>query len=120
MTRGGHHGTGGPIDLGAGEGSGPLWGMASEDLNATLLAWPSGQGVAEHVNAELDVLVVVLEGSATVMIDGAPHGLVAPAAILVPRGALRAIEAGDGGVRYLSVHRRRGPLQIAPRATGDG
>ncbi|MDP1846818.1 MAG: hypothetical protein Q8K79_03415 [Solirubrobacteraceae bacterium] len=120
MTVGDTHGIGEPVDLAAGEGSGPLWGMASDDLNATLLAWPAGEGVAEHVNAELDVLVVVLEGSAAVMIDGAPHGLVAPAAILVPRGAPRAIEAGDGGVRYLSVHRRRGPLQIAPRATGDG
>ncbi|MEY2513867.1 MAG: hypothetical protein QOJ89_1225, partial [bacterium] len=26
----------------------------------------------------------------------------------------RRITAGDGGLRYLSVHRRRGPLQIHP------
>jgi len=114
MTPGGQHGTGEPIDLGAGEGSGPLWGMASDDLNATLLAWPAGEGVAGHVNAELDVLVVVLEGSATVTIDDVAHALAAPAALLVPRDARRAIRAGAGGVRYLSVHRRRGPLQIAP------
>jgi mannose-6-phosphate isomerase-like protein (cupin superfamily) len=109
------HGTGEPVDLLAASGSGPLWGMASADLNATLLAWPAGHALAEHVNAELDVLVVVVAGAATVTIDGAPHELRAPAALLIPRGTRRAIRAGADGTRYLSVHRRRGPLQIAPR-----
>ncbi len=118
MAPGDTHGTGEPIDLAAGGGSGPLWGMASDDLNATLLAWPAGEGVAEHVNAELDVLVVVLAGSAPVTIDGVARALAAPAALLVPRGARRAIRAGAGGVRYLSVHRRRGPLQITPLPDG--
>ena len=108
------HGTGEPVDLGAAAGAGPLWGMASHDLNATLLAWPAGEAVAEHVNAERDVLVVVLEGTATVTIDAVAHELRAPATILIPRGTRRAIAAGADGVRYLSVHRRRGPLQIAP------
>ena len=108
------HGTGLPVDLAAGSGVGPLWAMASEDLNATLLAWPAGHEIAEHVNAELDVLVVVLEGSLTVAIDDEPHAVGAPGAILVPRGARRAIRAGGDGVRYLSVHRRRGRLQITP------
>jgi mannose-6-phosphate isomerase-like protein (cupin superfamily) len=111
------HGTGEPVDLLAATGrDGPLWGMASEDLNATLLGWPAGHLLAEHVNADLDVLLVVVEGAATVTIDGTPHELRAPAALLVPRGARRAIRAGADGTRYLSVHRRRGPLQIAPRA----
>ena len=114
MAIDGTHGTGLAVDLAAGSGSGPLWGMASEDLNATLLAWPAGEGVAEHVNAELDVLVVVLAGALGVTIDDERHALSAPAALLVPRGARRSIRAGPDGVRYLSVHRRRGPLQIAP------
>ena len=117
MARGETHGTGEVVDLNAGAGSGPLWGMASHDLNATLLAWPAGHAVAEHVNSELDVLVVVLDGTATITIDDAGHALRAPATILIPRGTRRAIRAGDDGTRYLSVHRRRGPLQIAPPAT---
>jgi len=108
------HGTGQPVDLEAGRGSGPLWGMASADLNATLLAWAAGHEIAEHVNAELDVLLVVVAGTVTVTIDDAPHELLAPAALLIARGARRAIRAGADGARYLSVHRRRGPLQIAP------
>lgn len=102
----------GSIDLLAGSGTGPLWGMASTDLNATLLAWPPGHGVPEHVNGELDVLVIVLEGNGSVVIDGEPHGLASGYAILIPRGTRRRITAGDPGLRYLSVHRRRGPLQI--------
>jgi quercetin dioxygenase-like cupin family protein len=112
------HGTGRPADLTAGTGSGPLWGMASADLNATLLAWPPGHELAEHVNDELDVLLVVVAGAATVTIDGEPHALAAPATLLVPRGARRAIRAGTDGARYLSVHRRRGRLQIAPAPAG--
>ena len=118
MAPGETHGTGEVVDLSAGAGNGPLWGMASHDLNATLLAWPAGHALAEHINAELDVLVVVLDGSATVTIDDAPHELSAPATILVPRGTRRALRAGDGGARYLSVHRRRRPLQIAPLPGG--
>ena len=102
----------GAVDLLSPTGTGPLWGMASMDLNATLLAWPAGHEVAEHVNAELDVLVVVLGGRGSVAIDGEEHELAACGAILIPCGARRRITAGETGVRYLSVHRRRGPLQI--------
>jgi mannose-6-phosphate isomerase-like protein (cupin superfamily) len=104
----------GPVDLLGSSGSGPLWGIASTDLNATLLAWPPGHVVPEHVNAELDVLVVVLSGDACAIVDGEPHEIAAGSALLIALGARRRITAGAGGVRYLSVHRRRGPLQIQP------
>ena len=102
----------GAVDLLRRSGTGPLWGMASTDLNATLLAWPPGHEVAEHVNEELDVLVIVLDGHGSAIIDGEVHDLAAGSAILIPRGTRRRIKAADAGVRYLSVHRRRGPLQI--------
>ena len=102
----------GAVDLLGSSGTGPLWGMASADLNATLLAWPPHHAVDEHVNAELDVLVIVLSGRGTAIVDGEPHELATGSAILLPRGALRSIQAGNTGLRYLSVHRRRGALQI--------
>ena len=105
-----------PVDLaGMPSGAGPLWGMQSEELNATLLEWPPGGGVAEHVNDELEVLVLVLAGSASVSVDGTEHELTAGGLLLVPRGSARSLSAGRGGVRYLSVHRRRGPLLPRPR-----
>jgi mannose-6-phosphate isomerase-like protein (cupin superfamily) len=104
----------GAIDLLERSGTGPLWGMASTDLNATLLAWPPAHEVAEHVNGELDVLVIVLDGHGTATVDGKAHDLATGRAILIPRGSRRRITANETGLRYLSVHRRRGPLQIQP------
>ena len=46
-------------------------------------------------------------------IDDREHELLPGSALLVERGRTRAIRAGGEGLRYLSVHRRRGPLQIA-------
>lgn len=118
MQRDDTHGTQQAIDLTAGAGIGPLWGMASDDLNATLLAWGPAHEIAEHTNADLDVLIVALAGSATVTIDAQPHVLTAGSAILIQRGTSRVIRAGAGGVRYLSIHRRRGRLQIQAAASG--
>lgn len=91
-------------------GGGPHWGMESADLNATLLTWPAGAGVAAHRNAECDVLVLVLEGSAVVRLDGVDHDVGDQQLLLLPRNSERSLTAGPSGVRYLSVHRRRGPL----------
>jgi quercetin dioxygenase-like cupin family protein len=101
------------IDLFAPAGSGPLWGAETEDLNATLLSWPAGHGPPEHVNSERDVILIVLEGEATVTLNGESHTIRAGDTIVVEKGRSRSIAAGPEGVRYLSIHRRRGPLQIS-------
>jgi uncharacterized cupin superfamily protein len=100
------------VDLLAGEGRGPLWGDATEDLNLTLLAWPAGQGPAEHVNRERDVVIVVTGGTGSAVLDGVRHDVRAGHVVVIPRGARRALTAGPDGIRYLSVHRRRRGLQI--------
>jgi quercetin dioxygenase-like cupin family protein len=94
---------------------GPIWGQASDDLNATLLAWRPGAGPEEHVNDERDVLVFVVDGSATVTTDGEEYDLSRGEALIVGKGRRRRIKAGRQGVRYLSVHLRRPPLQIDSR-----
>jgi quercetin dioxygenase-like cupin family protein len=101
------------VDLLGPTGTGPLWGMASAELNATLLAWPPGHEVVEDAASVLDVLLVVLEGGGTARVDDREHELVPGSALLMERGRTRAIRAGSEGLRYLSVHRRRGPLQLA-------
>jgi mannose-6-phosphate isomerase-like protein (cupin superfamily) len=107
-----------PVDLDAPKGRGPVWGLASEELNATLLSWGPGEGVCEHVNAERDVLLVVLAGSGLVTVDGHQHMLGVHDALLIRKQARQEIRAGGEGLRYLSVHRRRGPLQILPLKHG--
>ena len=91
---------------------GPVWGAASEDLNATLLEWPAGAGPAEHVNDERDVLYVVLAGSATLTVDDEARELGAGEAEIVAKGARRSLVAGPDGVRYLTAHIRRGGLEL--------
>ncbi len=103
-----------PVDLGCQDGKGPVWGIASEDLNATLLSWGPGDEVAEHINAERDVLIVVTKGSGLAIIDGQQRPLHAHHALLIPKGSRRQILAGHDGLHYLSVHLRREPLQIQP------
>jgi quercetin dioxygenase-like cupin family protein len=95
-------------------GSGPRWGLQSDELNATLLTWPAGHEIAAHVNDEREVMLVVLAGSVHIAVDGRRHELSADQLLLLPRGCTRAITAGPEGVRYLSAHVRRGPL--LPRA----
>jgi quercetin dioxygenase-like cupin family protein/hemerythrin-like domain-containing protein len=107
------------VDLAVPRGRGPLWGVETDDLNATLLAWDAGGGPAEHVNSERDVLLIVLAGSATVTIDGEPRALEQGDALVLEKGLARAVSAGPDGVRYLSVHRSRGPLEItSPTRSG--
>jgi mannose-6-phosphate isomerase-like protein (cupin superfamily) len=103
-----------PADLTQGEGPGPVWGLASADLNATLLAWPAGEGLAEQVNEERDVLLIVVGGSGTVWLEGVEHAVHAPQAVLIEKGQRFRVSAGNAGIRYVSVHRRRGPLTVAP------
>lgn len=91
---------------------GPVWGAASEDLNATLLEWPAGAGPAEHVNDSRDVLYVVIRGAATLTINGEARELGAGEAEIVAKGTRRAFVAGPDGVRYLTAHIRRGGLEI--------
>lgn len=99
--------------------AGPVWGIASEELNATLLEWRAGDGPAEHVNAERDVLLAVLAGSVVLQTDDDERELVAGEATIIAKGLRRKISAGRHGVRYLSVHRRRPPLQIASTSRRD-
>ena len=97
--------------------SGPVWGLESEELNATLLEWGPGEGPpAETVNEERDVLVFVHEGSLTVHLDGVEQQVPAGRAVIVEKGRRRRLVAGPDGVRYLTAHRRRGGLRIASAA----
>ena len=105
------------VDLLGPLGRGPLWGAETDDFNATLLVWGAGEGTPEHVNAECDVLMLVLAGSAAVTLDGDSHAVHTGDVVIVEKGRTRQIAAGAEGVRYLSVHLRRGPLRIASAPT---
>lgn len=89
---------------------GPIWTRQSADLNANLLVFDTDDGVAAHVNDEVDVLLVGVVGAGVVAVDGTDHPVGAGQAIVIPKGARRAIRAEGGRFAYLSCHRRRAGL----------
>ncbi|CAN5461277.1 hypothetical protein BH11ARM2_BH11ARM2_17910 [soil metagenome] len=95
-------------------GSGPEWGMETEDLNATLLVWQAGEGVSEHVNEELDVMIVGVEGEGEVTVDGHVFVLSPGQTVVVPKGAVRSVCARSARFAHLNVHRRRRKLTLGP------
>ena len=100
----------------AGERAGVVWTLrGSEDLNANLVRFTSGRGVDEHTNAEVDVIFVGISGSGVVTIDGDEHPLTAGTIAFVPKGIRRSTRSTSEDFAYLTVHRRRGPLQIEGR-----
>lgn len=92
---------------GVSRASGPQWGMESEDLNATLLTWSQGQGIAEHINEEVDVLIVMVEGEVEVRIDGTVTRLIQGQMMAIPKGGSRSVKALTPRAAHLNVHKRR-------------
>jgi quercetin dioxygenase-like cupin family protein len=92
---------------------GTIWTLeASRDLNANLVHFGAGAGVGEHVNDDVDVLIVGVSGVGLVGVDGEEHDLANGDVVFVPRGSTRYTRAVSEDFAYLSVHRRRGPLRI--------
>jgi quercetin dioxygenase-like cupin family protein len=100
-----------PVDLAAlarrASVAGVVWSHAGSDLNANFVLFEAGEGVAEHVNDEVEVLVVALVGAGFVEVDGQRHDLAPGMVIAIPAGARRAIGSAGEQFGYLTCHRRR-------------
>ena len=92
---------------GAASHSGPQWAHESEDLDATLLSWENGRRIEAHVNNEVDVVMIGVEGEGRVAVNGEINEVRPGVALLIPKGCERAIESASQRFSYLSVHRRR-------------
>lgn len=100
------------------ERAGALWSLVTADLNLNLVHFAGGDGVAEHINAEVDVVYVVVAGRGSISVQGVGHAVRAGMLVLVPRGARRAIESASDDFAYLTCHRRRAglmPRRAEPR-----
>ncbi len=93
--------------------AGVVWALeASSELNANLVRFEAGGGIGEHVNDEVDVIIVGIWGSGFVEVNGEEHPVSNGTMTFVPKGAQRSTRSATGGFAYLIVHRRRGRLQI--------
>ncbi|HLI15571.1 MAG TPA: hypothetical protein VKV23_05920 [Acidimicrobiales bacterium] len=93
-------------------GRGVLWALEeSADLNVNLARLEAGDEVGSHVNDDVDVLLLGLEGEGTIE-SAAGRARLGPLQLVhVPRGAPRRLVA-DEPFSYLSLHRRRTGLSI--------
>lgn len=100
--------------------SGARWTLAEpgRQLDANFVHLPAGRHVGSHLEPDLDVVLVVVAGGGIV---GTPDGeqVIADGNVVwLPRGSSRNLTAGDSGLSYLTVHRRRQGLQIRSRPGG--
>ena len=102
-------------DAAASDASGPVWSLSSADLNLNLLRFGAGDGVEAHVNAEVDVIGVVVTGSGVLVLDDREEPLRPGMLFFIPKGTRRALRAVDGDLVYLSGHQRRAGLMPTPR-----
>lgn len=96
----------------------PAWSQQSEDLNVNLISCLAGQGVGSHVNDEVDVLLVGIDGEGSVAIDDDWHALPPGRVVIVPKGTRRATRCDGDHFAYLTCHRRRSGLWPTPRQVG--
>lgn len=84
----------------------PAWASACEDLNVNLVVLTVGSDVAEHINNEVDVLIVGIDGDGIVAVDGQEVAIAAGRLVIVPKGARRAMRPSGERFAYLTCHRR--------------
>lgn len=96
----------------------PAWSEQGEDLNLNLISCTAGQGIDRHVNAEVDVLIVGIDGEGSVEIDDAWHDLRPGQAVVIRKGARRATRCDGDHFAYLTCHRHRSGLRPVVRGAG--
>ncbi|MFJ6692086.1 hypothetical protein [Streptomyces sp. NPDC091294] len=101
--------------------AGVLWKLAEpgRQLDANVVRLPAGGRVDTHTEPDLDVLLLVLDGTARLESADGEHPLCTGALTWLPHGSTRAVLAGPDGVTYLTVHRRRPGLRIQPPEAAD-
>lgn len=99
-----------------GNAAGVEWAlrMRERDLDSNVVRLRAGGRIDTHRGPDLDVLLVVLDGTGTVTTETGTVELHAGALLWLPRRSRRAFDAGPDGLRYLTVHRRREALVLDP------
>jgi uncharacterized protein (DUF2249 family)/quercetin dioxygenase-like cupin family protein len=96
--------------------SGAVWKLEirDRDLDSNIIALPPEGVIDAHAGPDLDVLIHVLGGSGTLASERGTLDLEPGVLAWLPRRSMRQLRAGPGGLRYLTVHRRRQALVLDP------
>ncbi|WP_417509483.1 cupin domain-containing protein [Microbacterium sp.] len=97
--------------------AGSAWRLEPSErgLDANVIVLPAGDEIQAHIGPELDVLIVVLDGSGTLETAVDPLPLSPGTMVWLPARSQRRFVAGDDGLRYFSVHQRKPGLSIRSR-----
>lgn len=93
---------------------GAVWAIAEpeRELDSNLIRLPAGEEIPAHIGAEVDTLVHVVRGEGVLTTEDGEEPLRAGDVALLPRRTVRGFRAGEDGLEYLTVHRRRRSLTI--------
>ncbi|OAV62370.1 DUF2249 domain-containing protein [Enteractinococcus helveticum] len=93
---------------------GSIWQLepGARDLDSNIIALPADDEIGLHIGPNLDVLVLVLQGSGQLQTELNVIELQQGALVWLPRNAQRRFIAGPEGIRYLTIHHRKPTLNI--------
>lgn len=93
---------------------GSIWQLepGARDLDSNIIALPAGDDIGLHVGPNLDVLILVLQGSGQLQTELNVIELQQGALVWLPRKAQRRFIAGPEGIQYFTVHQRKPTLNI--------
>lgn len=100
---------------------GAVWSIADpeRELDSNLIRLPPRDSIPAHVGAEVDTLIHVVRGDGELLTEGGEEPLRVGDVALLPRRTVRGFRAGEEGLEYLTVHRRRQSLRIQSRPSTD-
>jgi len=98
--------------------AGVVWKLESHDrdLDSNVIALAPDDGIDGHRGADVDVLIHVLAGSGVLITELGDIDLAPGALLWLPRRSRRQFAAGPHGLRFLSVHQKRGIFPLTPPA----
>ena len=96
------------------DASGSIWKLEphTRGLDCNVIAIPAGEEIGRHEGPDLDVVIVVLDGSGVLETEEGTITLDKGSMVWLPKISVRRFVAGDQGLRYFSVHTRKRGLQI--------
>ncbi|MGW3990014.1 cupin domain-containing protein [Streptomyces sp. NPDC004830] len=99
------------------ESTGALWRLAEpgRQLDANLVRIPAHGHIDAHAEPDLDVLLLVVTGGGTLGRAEQPQTLEPGTLVWLPHGSVRSLTAGENGMAYVTVHRRRPGMRIGRR-----
>ncbi len=97
--------------------TGALWRLAEpgRQLDANLIRIPPQGSIDAHTEPDLDVLLLVVAGDGTLGSATGPHPVESGSLVWLPHGSVRSVTAGENGLSYVTVHRRRPGMRIKGR-----